>query len=76
MAYIGTKNNMKSRSVPAIALAPSNGWGGFYFMSILTGRKIHAYKWVTIPINDEVIDQVHALADAEEQPELMNGSVF
>ena len=59
-----------------MALAPSNEWGGFYFMSILTGKKIHAYKWTKLPINDEVIDQVHALAEAEDQPELMNGSVF
>ena len=44
MVYIGTKNNMKARSVPGLALSPSNEWGGHYFMSLLTGRKIHGYK--------------------------------
>ena len=76
MAYVGTKNNMKARSVPAIALTPSNEWGGFYCMSLLTGKRIHAYKWTQLPINDEVIDQVHSLALAENQPELVKGSVF
>ena len=75
MAYVGTKNNMKARSVPAIALAPSNEWGGFYFMSLLTGKRIHAYKWNALPINNEVINQVHHLASSENQPELINGSV-
>ena len=76
MAYVGTKNNMKARSVPAISLAPSNGWGGHYFMSIITGKKIHAYKWTSLPINDEVIERIHELAESEDQPELINGTVF
>ena len=58
MIYIGTKNNMKARSVPGISLAPSNQWGGHYFMSLISGKKIHGYKWTEIPIGADVIDRV------------------
>ena len=39
--FAGTENNMKSRGVPAIALRPSNNRGGYYFMSLLTGERVH-----------------------------------
>ena len=32
MVYNGTSNNMESRTVPAIALKPSNQHGGEFFM--------------------------------------------
>ena len=73
MVYAGTKNNMKSRSTPAIALKPTNGWGGYYFMSLLSGKRLHAYHWVEIPITEEVINRVHSLAMDESQPELVDG---
>ena len=73
LVYIGTKNNLKARSVPAIALRPSNDWGGFYFMSLITGKKLHAFKWMELPINDEVIAQVSKLARAEKQPVMSDG---
>ena len=75
MVYIGTKNNMKARSVPGLALSPSNEWGGHYFMSLLTGRKIHGYKWIEVPMGQDVIDRVHALAQDEKQPALVDGTV-
>jgi hypothetical protein len=34
LVYIGTRNDMRARSVPAIALNPSNMHGGHYFMSL------------------------------------------
>ena len=72
MVYAGTKNNMKGRSVPAIALRPSNEWGGHFFMSLLSGKQLHAYIFEELPINSEVISRVHELADQENQPELVN----
>ena len=30
LVYVGTKNNMKARSVPVNALKPSNDWGGYF----------------------------------------------
>ena len=37
---------MESRTIPAIALRESNGVGGHYFMSLESGRPIHANKWI------------------------------
>ena len=59
---------MKSRRVPAIALGPSNEWGGHYFMSLYTGKKLHSYDWIETPIDDEVISRVEELAKNEGQP--------
>ena len=38
--FTKTTNTMKSRRVPGISLGPSNEWGGHYFMSLYTGKKI------------------------------------
>ena len=35
MVFIGTTNDIKRRSVPAIALNESNDHGGYYFMSLV-----------------------------------------
>jgi hypothetical protein len=40
-------------------------------MSLYTGKKIHCYEWMELPIDDNVIDQVHQLASAENQPDLV-----
>ena len=40
--FDSTNNTMKSRSVGAIALRPSNGRGGYYFQSLKTGKRIHS----------------------------------
>ena len=72
MAYCGTKNNMEHRSVSSIALKPSNEIGGYYFMLLFTGKRIHAYKWTEVPISKDVIDAAHALAIEEKQPKLVN----
>ena len=75
LVYVGTKNNLKARSVPAIPLKLLNDWGGFFFMSLMTGKKLHAFKWVELPINDEVIEQVNILDQNENQPIISNGTV-
>ena len=45
MVFSKTKNNLNNRSIPAIALKASNNAGGFFFMSLYTGRRIHGYYW-------------------------------
>ena len=70
--YETTKNNMMSRSTPAIALKRSNDYGGHFFMSLDTGQEIHGSKWVEKPINEQVIARVHELAIRENQPLLVN----
>ena len=60
--WIGTKNNMMQRAVPGIALKASNSKGGFYFMSLYTGKRINSYVWEELPISDKVIERVEEIA--------------
>ena len=62
MVYMGTKGNMKKRCVPAIALKASNEEGGYFFMSLYTGKRIHSYIGEEIPIDQDTIDRVDQLA--------------
>ena len=73
-AYAATKtsNDMKPRKVPCIALGPSNEWGGHYFMSLYTGKRIHSYDWDEVPIDEDVIARVETLAEEEGQPLIIN----
>ena len=71
--WIGTKNNMTQRSVPGIALKSSNSKGGVYFMSLYTGKRINSYVWETLPISDEIIERVGAIAEQQKQPTIMDG---
>ena len=67
MVYTGTTNDMKRRSIPAIALKKSNYYGGYYFMSLYTGKCLHRYQWTEIPIDDDVITQVSDLPEGENE---------
>ena len=62
MVYTGTKNDMKRRSVPSIALNESNDCGSRYFMSLYTGKLLHSYQCTELPIDDDVISQVRDLS--------------
>ena len=44
--FEGTNNTQCSRSVGAVALNSSNTKGGYYFMSLRTGRKLHGFIWI------------------------------
>ena len=68
MVHVGTNNNMKRRSVPGIALRASNESGGYFFMSLYTGKQLHSYIWEELPISEEVIERVELMAQEEEQP--------
>jgi hypothetical protein len=72
IAYQQTSNDMKPRSIPAIALSEANNKGGHYFMSLATGKQILAYGWNELPIDEDVIARVEELAMNEEQPVLVN----
>ena len=56
---------MKRRSVPAIPLNESNDHGVHYFMSLYTGKHLHRYQWIALPIDDDVTAQVRNLAEGE-----------
>ena len=74
--YRSTNNTPKARSVGAMALLPSNDQGGYWFMYLKTGHKLHGYHWVELPISDEVIDRVEQLADEQGQLLMENGPIF
>ena len=78
--YVKTKNDMTPRAVGAIALYPANnGQGGWYFLSLKSGKRIICNQWDNAVICQEVIDRVHALADNEEcdiQYETDNSMLF
>ena len=71
--YESTTNTTKARSIGAIALKPSNERGGYYFMSLSTGKRLHCYQWKELPVTDYVIDRVEDLAAQENQPIMTNG---
>lgn len=63
--YNGTDNTNKERRTSAICLCPSNSQGGYYFMSLETGKRIHGYKFTELSMPDHIIDRVHELASNE-----------
>ena len=74
--YRSTDKNPRSRSVGAIALIPSKKQGGYWFMSLKTGHKLHRYNWIELPISDDVIDRVEQLVEDQGQPLMDNGPIF
>ena len=59
--FCGTYNTNKERRTSAICLRPSNSQGGYYFMSLETGKRIQGYKFTELAMPDYVIDRVHQL---------------
>ena len=59
--FEGTKNKQRIRSVGEVALNPSNERGGYYLMSLRTGRKLHGFIWTELTITEEVTTMVEEL---------------
>jgi hypothetical protein len=56
-------NSLQTRTTGAIALRPTgNEQGGFYFMSLATGRRLNRNYWHELPMPKDVIDRVHKMA--------------
>jgi hypothetical protein len=54
---------MIPRTIGALALRPTgNAQGNFYFFSLSTGRVINRTHATALPMPDDVIERVHALA--------------
>ena len=54
---------MATRTTGAIALRPTgNAHGGYYFLSLTTGRRLNRNSWTALPMPAEVIERVHTLA--------------
>jgi hypothetical protein len=55
-------NSLQLRTTGAIALRPTgNRQGGYYFMSLTTGRKLTRNCWTALPVPQDVIDRVNTL---------------
>ena len=53
------RNSMQARSSGAIALGPDHGQsGGYYFMSLNTGKRIHRRSWTELPMPNGVVKRV------------------
>ena len=70
LVYIGTNNTLDARTVAAIALNAANEFGGYYFISLETGKRIHSKQWDVLPISNNVIDTVNDLGNEQQQPTL------
>jgi len=72
------KNTTKNRTTPAIALnRTGNAQGGYYFLSLVTGKRLSRGQWDELPIPDGVIAAVEQMALNEGQPLIENnGLVF
>jgi hypothetical protein len=70
-------NTNKTRPTGAIALTPTgNAHGGYFFMSLTTGRRLFRQQWDELPMPDGVIAAVQAMAEAQQQPFFENGTPF
>lgn len=70
-------NTPRARTVGGIALHPSgNEQGGWIFMSLSTGKKIHGRTWDVLLIGEDIINRVHAIARDENQPMIADNFVF
>ena len=69
-------NSMTSRMVGALALHPTgNAQGGFYFLSLSTGRVLNRLRTMALPMPDHVMDQVHRMARQQKaNPGLLFGN--
>ena len=66
------RNSMKARTIGAIALGPDNSKsGGYNFMNLNTGKKIHRRSWTQLPMPSEVVKRVEQLGRRENQPEIV-----
>jgi hypothetical protein len=56
-------NIMSSRTIGAITLHPTgNDQGGYYFMSLQSGRRINRRRWTELPMPNDVINRVYILS--------------
>ena len=66
-------NDNKYRTVGAIALYPGDDRvGSWFFMSLVSGKRIHASQWTKCHITKEVIDRVHDIAKKQGQSRIVN----
>ena len=68
MVYTETKNTMKRRRTPGIALMESNKDVEQLFMLMDTRKYIHSNDWVEFLIGDEVVKRIEEPENIENNP--------
>jgi hypothetical protein len=59
-------NSMAPQTTGAVALRPTGtAKGGYYFMSLATGRRISQNKWTALPMPQDVINQIFELGEQQ-----------
>jgi len=67
-------NTTSSRNTGAIVLNPTgNAQGDYFFMSLVTGKRLSRHQWTEIPMTNAVISAVEAMAEKEGQPLIKGG---
>jgi hypothetical protein len=68
-------NTNKAKSTGAITLTQTgNAQGGYFFMSLTTGKRLSRQQWDELPMPDGVIATVEAMAEVQRQPIFDNGT--
>jgi hypothetical protein len=71
----GPTNTVRARTTGPIALTPTgNAQGGYYFLSLTTGRKLSRQQWDELPMPDGVIATVERIAQTDNQPLVGQGA--
>ena len=69
-----SSNTTTSRNTGAIVLNPTgNAQGDYFFMSLVTGKRLSRHQWTKIPMTNAVISAVEAMAEKEGQPLIKGG---
>jgi len=67
-------NTTTSRNTGAIVLNPTgNAQGDYFFMSLVTGKRLSRHQWNEIPMTNAVISAVKAMAEKEGLPLIKGG---
>ena len=67
-------NTTKARTTGAITLNPTgNAQGSYHFMSLISGHRLSRMQWTVLPMPDNVIAAVEAMAAAQNQPLIEGG---
>jgi hypothetical protein len=70
-----SSNTTTSRNTGAIVLNPAgNAQGDYFFLSLVTGKRLSRHQWTEIPMTNAVISAVEVMAEKEGQPLIKDGT--
>ena len=64
-----TGNTNSARTIGAVALYPAEtNRKSWYFMSLVSGQRIHRFNWRILPITTDAVNRIHEIAREEKRP--------